>query len=276
MKVTYTRPVMDVAGSWLCCGMDLAYHRLEDLVPLSLAPNAITLGGCVQFLLCSLAFFTLLPYGHALICGLLCASVAVYIACDGVDGVHARRIGCACALGDMLDNGSDTVFVVFASTLLVKVLGVSLSSTLGVIAGTVGPWSAVTSTWATLHTGEDQGTIHHLVWIFLICVIGEDSLLQAEIACLCIFGVSATNQYIWSLIVAGIPLGPAILVALVIVVCCPRTLESYLVFELSGWQIIMDIRRVKNLCRSSYISELWALSAQLVWRYLSLLNEVLD
>uniref|UniRef100_A0A5F8GLM0 Cholinephosphotransferase 1 n=1 Tax=Monodelphis domestica TaxID=13616 RepID=A0A5F8GLM0_MONDO len=111
-------PVLQPFWSWLV-----------ELVPLWLAPNAITLLGLLLNLLSSLllVFYcpTVLeeaPSWVFLICGL---GLFSYQSLDAIDGKHARRTNTSSPLGELFDHGCDCISTVFVS------LGASIATRLG-------------------------------------------------------------------------------------------------------------------------------------------------
>lgn len=165
---TYAKPQTCRYFSWKwCCEY---FSRIELLCPDWLAPNVITLTGLVVFL--SVFVVAILAgYDHQshvlepwAAVALLCAT-AFYQLTDGVDGPHARRLGCSSPLGDYLDNTCDSVFVCLLGATLIMALRVSLGSSLALFCITLAGWSAVSSTWCTMQSGADGGTaiLNHIV-----------------------------------------------------------------------------------------------------------------
>ncbi|XP_049638792.1 cholinephosphotransferase 1 [Suncus etruscus] len=98
-------------------------------VPLSLAPNAITLLGLLANLLATLVLVAHCPtateeapYWTYLLCAL---GLFIYQSLDAIDGKQARRINACSPLGELFDHGCDSL-----STVLMAV-GASLAVRLG-------------------------------------------------------------------------------------------------------------------------------------------------
>ena len=92
---------------------DRALRRLAEYLPKWLAPNFITLCGFLFHLpvhIC--AFVQLYHFPHNLTPNLVSLLVFVnvfHFVCDGLDGIHARRINCTSVVGEVLDHSLDSV-----------------------------------------------------------------------------------------------------------------------------------------------------------------------
>ena len=84
------------------------WNPILDILPTRLTPNTITLTGFVFMLTSALfAWFALSGKSWAFL--LVALFLFLYMACDNVDGMHARRTGQSSALGEFLDHWLDSI-----------------------------------------------------------------------------------------------------------------------------------------------------------------------
>jgi phosphatidylglycerophosphate synthase len=89
------------------------WNPFSKYIPARITPNSITLTGfSLSILSVFFVFLSLNGYRWCLIFAALC--VFLYMACDNLDGIHARRTGQTSKLGEFLDHWFDT----FNTTLL--------------------------------------------------------------------------------------------------------------------------------------------------------------
>jgi len=95
------------------------WRYVVELMPLWLAPNAITISGLLINILTSIYVIYLCPkvVGEIDPSALVCCSVGlfVYQTLDAIDGKQARRTGSSSPLGELFDHGCDALSVVFVS-----------------------------------------------------------------------------------------------------------------------------------------------------------------
>ncbi|XP_074077171.1 cholinephosphotransferase 1 [Macrotis lagotis] len=105
------------------------WRWLVTLVPLWVAPNAITVAGLLVNLLSTLLLVCYCPTATEqaplwmyITCGL---AIFIYQSLDAIDGKQARRTNCCSPLGELIDHGCDSISTVFVS------LGASIAVGLG-------------------------------------------------------------------------------------------------------------------------------------------------
>lgn len=104
------------------------FNPLSIYIPQRITPNMITYTGF--FLTIISAFFVFLAVnGHRWAFLLASVSVFLYMACDNLDGIHARRTGQTSQLGEFLDHWLDTfntTFLTLAIFIVFKLDGILL------------------------------------------------------------------------------------------------------------------------------------------------------
>ncbi|ESN90929.1 hypothetical protein HELRODRAFT_116477 [Helobdella robusta] len=109
--------------------MQIFWRWLVEQIPLTWAPNALTLAGLTGNILSTVFLMLYCPDGHGYAppyCYLLCAFLLfIYQSLDAIDGKQARRTNSSTPLGELFDHGCDALSIV------VIILGVAISSQIG-------------------------------------------------------------------------------------------------------------------------------------------------
>jgi ethanolaminephosphotransferase len=150
------------------------WNYLLTLVPLSIAPNALTLYGLLftvfSWAICYVDLFE--KYRHTPVAFLFYAAcIWMYIALDALDGKQARRTGTSSPLGQLFDHGCDSISLVLVFFVMRVIYGFPLSYpyyALGALSFLV----FVMGTWAeyytnTLHLGIISGPVEGAIGLIV-------------------------------------------------------------------------------------------------------------
>lgn len=101
------------------------WHWAETLFPSYVAPNIISIIGFIIVLyvwqLCYLYYDT-----YPFLTGIITVTgIFIYINLDSIDGIHARKLNNASALGELIDHGGDSISCIFITLTMCKILGVT-------------------------------------------------------------------------------------------------------------------------------------------------------
>lgn len=157
------------------------WNRLVQVVPLWVAPNAITLAGLIMNVV-TVWIFASFEYNHYPQWVFLLQSVALfsYQSLDAIDGKQARRTGTSGPLGELFDHGCDaynTAYICLAANLTLGNGATWLTMTSCLFAMT----AFYTAQWQTFVTGTlefgmvdiTEGQIFMIVMHFLTYCYGQ-------------------------------------------------------------------------------------------------------
>lgn len=159
----------------------LFWNPLVTKLPASWTPNSITIfGGIAMFVS---IFFMYLALAQHMNWGYFVAAMLmmVYMACDNVDGMHARRTGQSSKLGEFLDHWLDSMHSVNINFCLVLMFG--LNGWLLIIAATLMSLAFFATIWEDYRTG-----------VFYSGKLGTNEGLILTALVYCAFGIFGNNQ----------------------------------------------------------------------------------
>lgn len=135
------------------------WNFLADLLPMSLAPNAVTLIGTgfmiLGAVLALIHDYTFQVQAPPWICFLFAAFMWIYSTCDNLDGKQARRTKSSSPLGELFDHGCDALVCLLGMLMKMSALALGrpdahLITKVGLLLIT---WCFFMPTWEEYHTG---------------------------------------------------------------------------------------------------------------------------
>ena len=135
------------------------WNYLVTYLPMSLAPNTVTLIGTGFMLLGALMA---LAYDHtfqkqppAWMCFLFAALMWIYSTCDNLDGKQARRTNSSSPLGELFDHGCDAIVCLLGLLMKMSALALGRPDSLHIVktALLLVTWCFFIPTWEEYHTG---------------------------------------------------------------------------------------------------------------------------
>ncbi|PYI18822.1 sn-1,2-diacylglycerol cholinephosphotransferase [Aspergillus japonicus CBS 114.51] len=131
------------------------WNAFVEILPLSLAPNMVTLLGFLfivgNVMLIEIYMPDLVGPGPSWLYYSFAFGMWMYSTLDNVDGKQARRTGTSSGLGELFDHGIDSLNCTLASLLETAAMGYG-SSKLGAYTALVPCLAMYFSTWETYHT----------------------------------------------------------------------------------------------------------------------------
>lgn len=163
---------------------------LVEQIPLTWAPNAITLWGLIGNILSTIFLMLYCPNGFGEApwwCYTLCAVfLFVYQSLDAIDGKQARRTGSSSPLGELFDHGCD------AMSIVIIIVGVCIATQIG---SSPYMFSLVTFITMTIFYAAQWRTFATGVMKFGLLDVTEGQVAVTAIYLFdAIFGVSIWNQ----------------------------------------------------------------------------------
>ncbi|KAE8550394.1 hypothetical protein EYB25_006620 [Talaromyces marneffei] len=155
------------------------WNAAVELLPLSIAPNMVTLLGFF-FIIINVAFVTifvpdLVGPGPTWVYYSFALGVWMYSTFDNIDGKQARRTGTSSGLGELFDHGIDSLNCTLASVLHTAAMGLG-STQIGAFTALIPCLPMFFSTWETYHThtlylGYFNGPTEGLIIAIIIMIL---------------------------------------------------------------------------------------------------------